>query len=397
MNAEEAAHVTKIFRLYLELGCVAKLKARLDRDGVQSKARMSRSGKKSGGMTYSRGALYCLLQNPIYIGKICHRDATYTGDHAAIIPQELWEKVQDRLRANSKVRRNAANAKSPSLLVGLLFDDQGNRFTPFHADKNGKRYRYYVSQAKIHNRATASAGPTRIPAQDTEGIVYRRIESLLNSPEQLIQALGAQADDTATSKLLIAAGKYLAKSWPAKSPTEHREWLSDVIARIVVHATSLEVAIIRPALRQSLLSDPPIDRREDGVVEKGTQDVFTFTIEARVKRCGGETRLVVPADSGIKPPPRPVLSLIKAIARVHQWPEQIIGGRFKGRHSIAQLTGIEERYAGRILNCAFLAPDIVEAILEGRQPADLTVLKLLRNLPMAWPEQRKLFGFQSSQ
>jgi DNA invertase Pin-like site-specific DNA recombinase len=392
VHAEEAAHVTKIFRLYLELGCVAKLKAQLDRDGVQSKARTSRSGKKSGGRTYSRGALYCLLQNPIYIGKIPHREATYTGEHAAIIPQELWDKVQDRLRANSKVRRNATNAKSPSLLIGLLFDNQGNRFIPSHADKNGKRYRYYVSQAMIHNRATASAGPTRIPAQDIEGIVCRRIQSLLNSPEQLLLATGAQSDDAATSKSLIAAGKQFTKVWSAESPTGQREWLSDVIARITVHAASLEVAIIRPALRQSLLG-PPMDRKEDGNVEKGTQDVFTFTIEARVKRCGGEVRLIVPADSETETSARPVLSLIKAIARVHHWPEQIIGGRFKGRHSIAQLTGIEERYAGRILNCAFLAPDIIEAILDGHQPADLTVQKLLRNLSMDWGEQRKRLGF----
>jgi site-specific DNA recombinase len=393
VNTEEAEHVMKIFRLYLELGCVAKLKARLDRDGVQSKARISRSGKKSGGRIYSRGALYCLLQNPIYIGKIPHRDSTYAGEHAAIIPQELWDKVQDRVRTNSKVRRHGSNAKSPSLFVGLLFDDQGNRFTPFHADKNGKRYRYYVSQAKIHNRATASVGPNRIPAQDIESIVCRRLQSLLDSQEQLLQVIGAQSDDAATSKSLIAAGKQLAKVWSAKSSTEHREWLSNVIARIVVHASSLEVAIIRPSLRQSLLGDQPPDRKEDGVAEKGIQDAFTFAIEARVKRCGGEVRLIVPADSGTETPARPVLSLIKAIARVHQWPEQIIGGKFRGRHSIAQLTGIEERYAGRILNCAFLAPDIVEAILDGHQPADLTVQKLLHAFPLDWADQRKRLGF----
>ena len=308
VNANDAAHVTKIFRLYLEVGCVAKLKARLDRDGVQSKARISRSGKKSGGMTYSRGALYCLLQNAIYIGKIPHRNATYTGEHVAIIPQELWDKVQDRIRANSKVRRNGSNAKSPSLLVGLLFDDQGNRFTPSHAVKRGKRYRYYISQAKIHQRATAGAGPTRIPAQDIEGIVCRRVQSLLNSPEHLLQATGAQSDDAATSKSLLTAGKQFAKVWMSKPPTEHREWLSNVIGRIVVHAASLEVEIIRSALREALLDGRLTDRRDDEFVEKGTQDVFTFTIEARVKRCGGETRLVVPADSGIEAPARPCAS-----------------------------------------------------------------------------------------
>jgi hypothetical protein len=82
------------------------------------------------------------------------------------------------------------------------------------------------------------------------------------------------------------------------------------------------------------------------------------------------------------------------MATLAPWPEQITGGRFKGRHSISQITGIEERYAGRILNCAFLAPDIIEAILDGRQRADLTVQKLLRALPLDWAEQRKRLGCQ---
>ncbi|MFL6387938.1 MAG: recombinase family protein [Terriglobales bacterium] len=99
VNPVEAAEVKKLFRLYLEVGCVAKLKARLDRDGVKSKARLSPAGIKSGGMSYSRGSLYSLLQNPIYLGKIQHRDATYAGEHDAIISQELWDKVQERLKA----------------------------------------------------------------------------------------------------------------------------------------------------------------------------------------------------------------------------------------------------------------------------------------------------------
>ena len=171
VNAQEAVRVRRIFELYAELGCVAKLKERLDREGVKSKMRTSGSGQKSGGKTYSRGALYCLLQNPIYVGKIRHRDAVYEGAHEEIIPEQLWHKVQERLKANGKERRTGSNAKSPSLLVGLLYDSEGNRFTPFHADRRGKRYRYYVSQAKIHARAAATSGPTRLPAADIEEII----------------------------------------------------------------------------------------------------------------------------------------------------------------------------------------------------------------------------------
>ncbi|MBZ5532070.1 MAG: recombinase family protein [Acidobacteriia bacterium] len=394
VNVSEADQVRKIFRLYLKLGCVAKLKARLDRDGIKSKTRLSASGVKSGGMSYSRGALYTLLQNRIYLGKIPHRDATYPGDHAAIIPQELWDKVQDRLRINNKVRRNGGNAKSPSLLVGLLYDDQGNRSTPSHAVKSGKRYRYYVSQVVIHHRMAAKGGPTRIPAEEIEGLVCRRIQSLLSSPEQLLQSIGIESDGAAISKSLITAGKHLAKSWQAKSPAEHREFLRGVIERIVVHETSLEVAIIQAALREALLGAPSTRLTErEHPVQRRMRDVFKLKIDAILKRCGGEVRLLVPPDFATEAPSRPVPSLIKAVARAHQWPEKIIREGLASLRSIAQLTGLDEHYAGRILNCAFLAPDIVEAILDGRQPADLTVQKLLRGLPLAWSEQRKQLGF----
>jgi site-specific DNA recombinase len=391
VNADEAAHVKKIFRLYLELGCVAKLKAQLDRDGVKSKARLSPSGMRSGGTSYSRGSLYCLLQNPIYLGKIQHRDATYAGEHDAIISQELWDKVQDRLKINNKVRRSGSNSKSPSLLVGLLYDEEGNRFTPSHAVKCGKRYRYYISQAAIHHRPTTKTGPTRIPAQELEGVICRRLQALLSSPEQLLQAIGVASEDAATSKALIIAGKQLAKEWLTKSPTKQRGFLSSVIGRIVVHEATLEMAIIQAALSEALLGSRPAHvAKQEPILEKAVKNVFKLMIDARVKRCGGEVRLVVP--TGSTSPSRPVASLIKAVARAHRWPEEIIQGTLQGRRSIARRTALDERYTGRVLKCAFLAPDIVEAILDGSQPADLTVQKLLGGLPLSWAEQRKRLG-----
>ena len=70
-------------------------------------------------------------------------------------------------------------------------------------------------------------------------------------------------------------------------------------------------------------------------------------------------------------------------------------GEFRSRKLVAQFAKVDQRYAGRILQFAFLAPDIVEAILEGRQPPDLTVQKLLRGLPLGWAEQRRRLGFLS--
>jgi site-specific DNA recombinase len=101
-------------------------------------------------------------------------------------------------------------------------------------------------------------------------------------------------------------------------------------------------------------------------------------------------RLVLPPNSQRQEQPRPGSSLLKAIARGSQWYEQILAGEVSSQRAIAQRLGVSERYVGRILECAFLAPDIVEAILEGRQPATLTFNKLTRSLPASWDAQREL-------
>src|SRR5438067_4631755 len=92
IKPKEADRVREIFRLYLELGCVAKLKTHLDRKNITSKVRISTAGNKSGGASYSRGALYDILQNRIYLGEITHRNESFRGEHHAIVAQELWDK-----------------------------------------------------------------------------------------------------------------------------------------------------------------------------------------------------------------------------------------------------------------------------------------------------------------
>lgn len=161
VNAEEAKLVNRFFNLYLELGCVSKLKLRLDEQCIRSKERTSAAGNRSGGASYSRGALYDILQNRIYVGEIHHRGENHPGEHAAIVPRELWDRAQAQLKSDDQGRRNGLKANSPSLLVGLLRDSGGNRFTPSHTSKNGRRYRYYVCQ-RTSDRGDASNKPVRI-------------------------------------------------------------------------------------------------------------------------------------------------------------------------------------------------------------------------------------------
>jgi DNA invertase Pin-like site-specific DNA recombinase len=113
INEKEAEHVREIFRLYLELGCVKKLKAHLDRRGVKSKIRISRSNRSTGGTAYSRGALYKILQNRIYLGEIPHKGQSYPGEHLPIVDRELWERVRALMSENVRSRRHGTNASAP--------------------------------------------------------------------------------------------------------------------------------------------------------------------------------------------------------------------------------------------------------------------------------------------
>src|SRR6202047_286169 len=97
INPAEAETVKGIFQRYLELRSVRLLKDDLDRRGIISNIRLSRNGQRSGGKDISRGVLYELLSNPVYIGEIRHRKERHPGQHEPIMERELWERAQRQL------------------------------------------------------------------------------------------------------------------------------------------------------------------------------------------------------------------------------------------------------------------------------------------------------------
>jgi len=102
-----------------------------------------------------------------------------------------------------------------------------------------------------------------------------------------------------------------------------------------------------------------------------------------------ETRLIVPGFAEVQSR-KPVLALVKAVSRAHDWIRRIEAGEFKNLQAISIETGLAPRHVRSILRCAFVAPEIVEAIVEGRQPSDLTLVALLKNIPLSWLQQREL-------
>jgi hypothetical protein len=163
----------------------------------------------------------------------------------------------------------------------------------------------------------------------------------------------------------------------------------------MVKEQTVEVLVTKFGLGQALLGEDSTRPAPDvDPPNQASDDIQRLTIDARLKRCGRELRLVVAGESSDDAPRRPpVPALIKVIARALSWYERMISGEVKSQKLIADEMKLEECYVSRVIQCAFLAPDIVEAILEGSQPADLTLEKLLSGLPADWDGQRRRLGF----
>jgi hypothetical protein len=195
-------------------------------------------------------------------------------------------------------------------------------------------------------------------------------------------------------KALVVAAKNLAAKWSQLSFDEMRRVLGRFIHKIIVDHTNVQILFSRANLLNLLQNT---DRRpEDCPKTTGTmsssRDLVTLKLEAKRKRCGGEVHLVVsPNDEPTAVQPK--LSLVKAVVRAHGWYQKVLEGSVLDQRGLARDAGLTERYVGKVFACAFLAPDIIDAILDGRQPRDLTFEKLTRNVPLSWVEQREQFGF----
>lgn len=203
---------------------------------------------------------------------------------------------------------------------------------------------------------------------------------------------------TRTQQIITAAAKQ-ADQLGSGAPSVVKDLVRKVVQHVVVHSDRIEVEVGRQNLLAALSGDQQASSSRPAIQqpERDSCDVINLEIGARVKRCGAEMRLVLPPDRFNQVPSNPASSLLKALARARTWHEWILAGEVSGQGATAQRLGLNERYVSRVLECAFLAPDIVEAILDGRQPFNLTFARLTRGLPLSWVEQRKQLGFPSSQ
>ena len=387
VNAAEAETVNHIYRAYLALGSVRLLQAQLAETGVRSKLRPEASdAKMRGGRDLARGALYLILSNRLYRGEIVHKDQVYPGEHEAIIEQALWDAVQTRLEENRAELTSGARAQHPSLLAGLVVDEHGDRLVPTHTVKKGRRYRYYVSRSlQADVRSQASTG-VRIPAGDLENAVSHRVAAFLADRAAVFAALRNTITDAAAHHHLLERAEQRSHEWSDQSRTDRHRLVRGLIANVRVHPERVDL-LLKPAALLALLA--PNQKLEQP--NNTEHALIPLSMPVMLKRAGLEMRLLV---QGAKDDRKPDPALVKLIARSSNMRDRLLRDGLSVRE-LARQENLNSSYVSRIIRLAFLAPEIVTAILKGRQPIELTAEKLVRNsrLPLCWAEQRQQLGF----
>ena len=262
--------------------------------------------------------------------------------------------MQAKLAANRIADAHKTNAKAPSLLAGKLQTEQGEPFTPSHANKAGKRYRYYVSRPAQGEQHVANRR-WRIPAGELEGLVIIAISDLLNDAKQLRSILtAAGAAEIEQHHVLDRAVAWIGRV-TAIPDAEMRTKVRDMITGIVIADATITVNIAIPALLQTLT----VEARD-----LTTDTIHEIVLPVRLQRTGMEMRLIDERTAANEPDS----ALVRLLAKAWTIRQEVLKGDGRSLDAIAQAQGIGDSYLGRLLRIGFLAPDIIETILQGKQP-----------------------------
>ncbi len=384
VSEPEASTVRLIFRRYAELGSVSLLRAELDRLGIVSKRREGAGGRLAGGQHFSRGALYLMLQNRLYRGDIVHQGEVYPGQHEAILDLELWQIVQNKLAVHRQERALAVGAEAPSLLAGLIVDADGSRMTPTHATKKAKRYRYYVSASLLAGDHPQAQKGMRVPAGDIEALVLDRLRAFFSSRTDIGDALTPLDLEARAFDAALRNAFTLSKRWLAAPPVEMKSLVLDIVERVTIAANRIDIWLNRAKIAAAL--------EVGGGSQRPDIDPITLSIEAKLRRGGKGKRLVI-ANGAVAEVNEGLVELIKDAFTIRI---QLLSGSDDSIEAMSGRLGMNKCRLTSLIRLSYLAPDIVCALLEGRQPIELTPTQLLRlskDLPHDWSEQRHVLGF----
>jgi len=365
IHKQEAKTVQCIFDQYLALQSVRGLKHWLDESTYRSKHKKA----------FSRGALYRLLRNPVYIGKIRHKDVTYEGSHPLIIKKHIWEKTQQLLNTNKNKHTN--RARSQALLSGLLFDDRGNAMSPTHTKKGNKRYQYYVSQALLQYKDQQAGSLQRISMQEVDRAVFDALNHTKIQEDlaaRLLKRIPARQYNQRHTKL------HHLLDLSTSNREEQRIRINALINKVVINTHDITLSLSVTSIAQTLC------------IECNDNQTYEFTYRFERNRWGKEQKFILGNKCKTHDNQASLKSLQEAIIKAFIWNEELQCGKAPSIKALAEKENVTSAYIRRILRMAYLSPEILNDICKMSNTAKLTLESLRGDLPLHWELQDKQLG-----
>lgn len=363
IDETEAPTIRTLYDLYRKLGSVREVKDRAEALGFRSRRRERSCGRVSGGIPFDRGHLHHILSNPIYAGRIRHKGQVHDGQHPAIINPQAWDKVQELLQSGAAVSRGSRKRATTSPLAGKLLHETGDRLTPSHSRKNGKRLRYYVSQRVIAGGSQKHPDARRLPAEQVEGVLTEMVRRHLgwpDAPASLTQGLPAAEIKTTAEKLAACI-----------SSTDCLNLIDKV------H--------LRPGAMRIQLDTLVLTKRLDCLPGHIYASELTIETPFQMRRRGVELKLHLG-----EPPQEIDQTLVQNIVKGRRWLKMVIDG--KSFSEITEDENVSTRRVQDVANLALIGPGILEAITLGEQPSGLTTNYLIKTrFSAVWSKQRAQF------
>jgi site-specific DNA recombinase len=369
---EHAEFVRELFRRYLEVGSVVRLKIVLDSENVRLPVRVVGTGRAMGGGLISRGHIYWILSNPIYVGRLRHEGQIHDGLHVAIVDQENWDRVQRQLAEQTQARADP-HRNTESFLAGKLYDDQGNRMGPSHAAKGGQRWRYYISRATLTGRKSEAGSVTRVPAAQIEKQVFDTIKSVI-ATRRWSEGLGTPPHVADFRTTVVS---HPTVSDPRLGIPDH-EAVLDAIERVTIGGKAIEIQL------------------SDAVAINGQDRTLTVPW---MPPSPYQRREIIQGEDEPRASIRPMRVRARAVFaeslhNAHRWLNELITDPHQTIENIAGRERKSERSIRMTLSLAFVAPPIVAAAIEGRLPRGFGTKRLM-DLPMAWRHQWTALGLKA--
>ncbi|WP_232468903.1 recombinase family protein [Croceicoccus marinus] len=372
---EHARVVRHVFDRYLALGNVREVTAELDDQGIIVPERFATTGRKSGGIPFTRGQLYRLLSNPIYIGRIAHNGTSYDGRHDAIVAPDIWKAVQAKFADQRQGEEAGKRIRNASLLAGRIQDEQGQPLVATHAVKKAQSYRYYVSRALQHAPGHDDPNGMRIPALEIEAAVINMLAGAIDDPLALLTSAALPLESDRLPAMLATAN-----TTATLIRRRHHKTIRSLIAAVTIAARQVSITISVPALCTAL----GVDTNPTAKVE------VELTEPMRLTRTGRALKLVQ-RDGRTITQGEPDQGLIELLTKARNWWTQLQDGR-TDIATIARSEKINDSWVSRIVRLNFLAPQLTEAILAGTQPTSVNAISLRSaELPIDWDEQLAMF------